>query len=55
MSDPASFSRVFLRRPRRATEVVLGADGRLTPGDRLTGLASDDPEQLSLAAQRGPR
>ncbi len=50
MSDPASFSRVFLRRPRRATEVVLGADGRLTPGDRLTGLGSDDPEQLSQAA-----
>lgn len=50
MSDPASFSRAFLRRPRRATEVVLGADGRLTPGDLFAGLSSDDPEQVSQAA-----
>lgn len=50
MSDPSSSSRAFLRRPRRATEVVLGADGRLTPRDLLAGLSSDDPEQVSQAA-----
>lgn len=50
MSDPASSSRAFLRRPRRAAEVVLGADGRLAPGGLPAGLAAGDPERLSRAA-----
>ncbi len=50
MSDTASFSRTLLRRPRRAYEVVLGADGRLPPGDVLTGLAGADRNRLSQAA-----
>ncbi len=49
MSDAVP-TRGFLRRPRRATEVILGSDGRLAPGDLLTGLASGDPEELSRAA-----
>ena len=50
MSDPSPLSRAFLRRPRRATEMVLGADGRLTLGDPLSGLDSGNPKELSQAA-----
>lgn len=50
MSDPISLSRAFLRRPRRAAEVVLGTDGRPAPVDLYAGLSSDDPEEVAEAA-----
>ena len=50
MSDASSVGRAFLRRPRRATEVVLGSDGRRTSDDLLSRVGSDDPEQVSQAA-----
>lgn len=46
MSDSAALR--FLRGPRRATEVVLGADGRLTPSD-APPLYEGDPEQMAVA------
>ena len=48
MSDFATASR-FLRRPRRATEVVLGADGRVVPGTPMASYQTGDPEEMALA------